>query len=176
MPFEGSPANRTHVGYLLDRFIPSVHPRTFKMHVISTAETLAEKVLSLLRRCAWKWDGYQRGNYDHALVRHIYDIWRIAECHPESIEEGRAIFATLVAADAEQFRKQHPEFNEQPYLVLRRTLEHSRTHQGLRMDFEQRLKPLLFASNQPDFDVCFASFANVATQLLDSEDTAAIAV
>ena len=109
----------------------------------------------------------------NALVRHIYDVWRIAERHPESIEQGRTIFAGLIATDAEEFRKQHPEFNEQPYGVLRRTLERSRTHDGLRKDFEQRLKPLLFTSNKPDFEVCFASFFEVATRLLDSDRIAA---
>ncbi|RDU96016.1 nucleotidyl transferase AbiEii/AbiGii toxin family protein [Trinickia dinghuensis] len=164
------------MGYLLDRFVPRKQPHRFSMVAISTAETLAEKVLSLLRRCAWKWDGHQRGTYDSALVRHIYDVWRIAERHPESIEQGRTIFAGLIATDAEEFRKQHPEFNQQPYRVLRRTLERSRTHDELRKDFEQRLKPLLFTSSKPDFEVCFASFTEVATRLLDSDMITANAV
>jgi hypothetical protein len=156
------------MGYMLDRFIPREHPHRFTMTCISVAETLAEKVLSMLRRCAWNWDGHQRGEFDTALVRHIHDVWCIMETSPEVVQSAAQVFASLVAKDAEEFRGQHPEFDEQPYAVLRRTLETARTHEGLRQNFEQRLKPLLFAEDKPAFDTCFAAFAAIAERLLEA--------
>lgn len=160
------PTENLELGYMLDRFISREKPHRFTMTCISVAETLAEKVLSLLRRCAWNWDGHQRGDFDTALVRHVHDVWRIVESQPDAIASAHDIFEALVEKDAEEFHGQHPEFDKQPYVVLRRTLDAARIHEGLRQNFEQRLKPLLFAEEKPAFDTCFASFATVAERFL----------
>lgn len=161
------PVETRNLGYLLDRLVSRKAPYGFSMLCITVAETLAEKVLSLLRRCAWNWEGYQRGDFDTALVRHLYDVWRIIEDQPAAITPACEIFSTLVQKDVEEFKNQHPEFDETPYVVLRRTLNAMASNEALRANFDQRLKPLLYALYKPDFDICYATFLNVATQLLD---------
>jgi hypothetical protein len=156
------------IGYMLDSFIPREQPQRFVMTCISVEETLAEKVLSMLRRCAWHWDGRQRGEFDTALIRHIHDVWRIVDSHPQVVEAARDVFADVVAKDVEEFRGQHPEFDDRPYEVLQRTLETAREHEGLRQDFERRLMPLLFAADKPAFDTCFAAFSATAEQFLEA--------
>ena len=160
-------AEMRELGYMLDQFVPRETPHRFSMTCITVAETLAEKVLSLLRRCAWHWDGQQRGEFDAALVRHIYDVWRIADSQPDALEPARRIFADLVKKDVEEFKGQHPEFDQDPYTVLRRTLASAATSGELEANFEQRLKPLLYATQKPDFQACFVAFATVAERLLD---------
>lgn len=160
-------AEMREMGYMLDQFIPRPAPHRFSMTCITVAETLAEKVLSLLRRCAWNWDGHQRGDFDTALVRHVYDVWRITERQPEAIAPAREIFAALAQKDAQEFKGQHLEFDRAPYTVLRRTLACAATHPGLMANFEQRLKPLLYTADKPDFQRCYSAFAAVAEQLLD---------
>jgi hypothetical protein len=155
------------MGYMLDQFIPRLAPQRFSMTCITVAETLAEKVLSFLRRCAWRWDGHQRGDFDTALVRHVYDVWRISESQPEALEPACRIFAALIRKDVEEFNGQHPEFDQDPYAVLWRSLDSAATHKGLRENFEQRLKPLLYSADKPDFHHCFAAFAAVAERLLN---------
>ncbi|QXI16720.1 nucleotidyl transferase AbiEii/AbiGii toxin family protein [Pseudomonas hamedanensis] len=160
-------AEPREMGYMLDQFIERETPHRFSMMCITVAETLAEKVLSMLRRCAWNWDGHQRGEFDTALVRHIYDVWRIASSQPEAIEPACQIFAALVKKDVEEFNGQHPEFDQDPYLVLRRSLACAAAHGGLEANFEQRLKPLLYTANKPDFQSCYSTFAVVAERLLN---------
>ncbi|MGB3430700.1 nucleotidyl transferase AbiEii/AbiGii toxin family protein [Achromobacter sp.] len=160
-------AEMREMGYMLDGFVPREMPLRFSMACITVAETLAEKVLSLLRRCAWNWDGHQRGEFDTALVRHIYDVWRIAGSRPDALEAARRIFAGLVKKDVEEFLGQHPEFDRDPYAVLRRTLAVVAVDEGLRANFERRLKPLLYAAHKPDFQTCYAAFASAAEGLLD---------
>ncbi|TWC20452.1 MULTISPECIES: nucleotidyl transferase AbiEii/AbiGii toxin family protein [unclassified Pseudomonas] len=160
-------AEKREMGYMLDQFVPREVPDRFSMTCITVAETLAEKVLSLLRRCAWNWDGNQRGEFDTALVRHVYDVWRIAGSQPDAIEPACQIFEALVQKDVEEFKGQHPEFDQAPYAVLRRSLATAATHEGLKMNFEQRLKPLLYAVDKPDFQTCFVAFAAVAERLLN---------
>lgn len=155
------------MGYMLDQFITRQAPQRFSMTCITVAETLAEKVLSFLRRCAWKWDGHQRGEFDTALVRHVYDVWRISRRQPDALEPACGIFAALIRKDVEEFNGQHPEFDQDPYAVLWRSLDSAANHQGLRANFEQRLKPLLYSSDKPDFQLCFAAFAAVAERLLN---------
>lgn len=155
------------MGYMLDQFVQRESPHRFPMTCITVAETLAEKVLSLLRRCAWNWDGHQRGEFDTTLVRHIYDVWRIAENQPDAIEPACQIFAALVQKDVEEFNRQHPEFDQDPYAVLRRSLASAANHEGLKANFEQRLKPLLYTADKPDFQRCYSAFATVAERLLN---------
>ncbi|QTH13185.1 nucleotidyl transferase AbiEii/AbiGii toxin family protein [Pseudomonas corrugata] len=160
-------AETREMGYMLDQFVPREAPNRFSMTCITVAETLAEKVLSLLRRCAWHWDGNQRGEFDTALVRHVYDVWRIAGSQPDAMEAACQIFGALVQKDVEEFKGQHPEFDQAPYRVLRRSLVSAATDEGLKANFEQRLKPLLYASDKPDFQTCYVVFAAVAERLLN---------
>ncbi len=144
----------------------STDESVFSMPCISVAETLAEKVLSLLRRCAWLWGGCQRGEFDTALVRHIYDVWRIATSMAEALPEAEEVFRALVEKDAEEFRGQCPAFDARPFHVLRETLEDPRMVSELREHFERRLLPLLFSEEVPTFEECFELFASVAKRLL----------
>ncbi len=160
-------AEMRDMGYMFDGLVPRVAPLRFSMACITVAETLAEKVLSLLRRCAWNWDGHQRGEYDAALVRHVYDVWRIAEIRPDALAAARQIFAELVRKEVEEFRGQHPGFDQDAYSVLRRTLASAAVHEGLKTNFEQGLKPLLYAARKPEFETCYAVFARTAEQLLN---------
>jgi len=156
-----------NLGYMLEKLSGSKDPFLFSMECITVAETLAEKVLSLLRRCASSWDGCQPGEFDTALVRHVYDVWRVVMSHPEALEAATHVFALSVAKDVQESGRQHPEFAAHPFAVLRRTLEAAATHEGLKANFEQRLVPLLYAGERPDYVTCFATFADVARHLLD---------
>ena len=161
------PSETQNLGYMLEKLSGSNDPFQFSMECITVAETLAEKVLSLLRRCAWSWDGCQAGEFDTALVRHVYDVWRITTSHPDALEPATQVFALSVGKDVHEYGKQHPEFAADPFGVLRRTLEIAETHDGLKANFEQRLMPLLYALEKPDYETCFATFAQVARHLLD---------
>ncbi|WAC71106.1 nucleotidyl transferase AbiEii/AbiGii toxin family protein [Roseateles sp. SL47] len=71
-------------GYLHETLAGLPRSKTVTISCFHVAETLAEKVLSLLRRCHWKWSGLQESEMDPALVRHVYDVHRIMEAQPES--------------------------------------------------------------------------------------------
>lgn len=160
------PSETQNLGYMLEKLDGSNNPFLFPMECITVAETLAEKVLSLLRRCASSWSGHQPGEFDTALVRHVYDVWRIVTSHPEAVAAAAGVFATSVGKDVADYGRQHPAFGEDPFGVLQQTLEIAATHEGLKANFEQRLMPLLYAHERPDYETCFVAFADVARQLL----------
>ena len=109
------------IASMLDALIQA--PRT-DLHVecIGVEETLAEKVLSFLRRTAEARAGRNRTDYDDRLVRHLYDVRAIAQGR-ERLMLPHEHFAALVAGDAAQFRNQYPEFEDDPVGQMRVVLD-----------------------------------------------------
>lgn len=140
---------------------------TLAIDCISVAETAAEKVLSLLRRCAYKWDGYQtKGDIDPALVRHVYDVACIAEQSSASLVAARSVFSQLVQNDREEFRGQNPEFDTDPVGVLKRTLHAAKDNGELQTQYVRHLMPLVYDQAPPLFEKSFATFEAVALDFL----------
>lgn len=160
------PTEPRQFGYLYESLagIPFSAPATIEC--ISIAETAAEKVVSLLRRCAWNWDGHQRGDMDPALVRHVYDVARITERAGDSLAAAREIFSQLVMNDRDEFKGQHPGFDEDPVGVLKRTLEAAKANGELKARFEERLLPLVYDDEPASFEASFSLFEEVARDFL----------
>jgi predicted nucleotidyltransferase component of viral defense system len=89
---------------------------------IGVEETVAEKVLSFLRRTAEVRAGRNRAEYDDRLVRHLYDVRAIARAK-NGLQLPHEHFATMVAGDAAQFRNQYPEFEQDPVGQMRAVME-----------------------------------------------------
>jgi hypothetical protein len=160
------PLEERQFGYLYERMakLKPTSPVTIKC--ISVSETAAEKVVSLLRRCAWKWDGHQTGEMDKALVRHVYDVARISQLAPDSLKAARDIFPRLVMNDRDEFEGQSPDFDKDPVGVLKRTLEAARTNGVLKARYEDQLLPLVFDETAPAFEESFERFEAVAKDFL----------
>lgn len=161
------PLERREFGYLHESLADI--PATTKLSIdcISISETAAEKVLSLLRRCAYKWDGHQmKGDIDPALVRHVYDVARIAELAPSSLAAARGIFPQLVQNDRTEFLGQNPEFDADPIAILKRTLTAAKTNGELQERYVKNLLPLVYDTSPPAFDVAFAAFEAVAADFI----------
>lgn len=85
----------------------------FSIECIGIEETLAEKILSFLRRTAEMRAGRHRGKYDERLIRHLYDanaIMRVLD----DLEIPALHFARMVIADGLQYQRQYPEFMQDP--------------------------------------------------------------
>jgi predicted nucleotidyltransferase component of viral defense system len=105
------------IASMLDALI--LAPATdLQIECISVEETLAEKLLSFLRRTA---AGRNRADYDDRLVRHLYDVRAIARGR-EDLVLPHHHFAAMVAGDAAQFRNQQPEFVKDPVGQMRLVL------------------------------------------------------
>ncbi|HVW69520.1 MAG TPA: nucleotidyl transferase AbiEii/AbiGii toxin family protein [Steroidobacteraceae bacterium] len=160
------PIEKRTFGYLYENLTGLPQTVEVSIHCISVSETAAEKVLSLLRRCAWKWRGYQEGEMDQALVRHIYDVARIAENASGALGEAQGIFAALVVKDRAEFAGQNPEFDADPVQVLRETLVQAKTHRELQARYEDTLLPLVYEASSPSYARAFSIFEDVANSFL----------
>lgn len=163
------PLEKRSFGYLYESLANLKIESPLTIDCISVAETAAEKVVSLLRRCAYKWDGHQtKGDVDAALVRHVYDVARIAQLDSTCLADARSIFPSLVENDRVEFKGQNPEFDDNPVVVLRKTLDAARTNGELRQRYESNLLPLVYDLQPASFDASFAIFEGVARDFIDA--------
>ncbi len=161
------PLEQREFGYLYETLAGLPATSTVSIDCISVAETAAEKVLSLLRRCAYKWDGHQtKGDIDPALVRHVYDVARIVELSGDSLATARSIFPKLVQSDRDEFKGQNPEFDADPVSALKRTLKVAKSNGELPKQYSKHLMPLVYDIDPPTFETSFASFEAVAMDFL----------
>jgi len=137
----------------------------FNVESTSVAETQAEKVLSFLRRFAQQRSGQMKGDWDTALVRHIYDVHCIST-HSALLGDSCTAFAALVQGDIAEFGKQSPDFSENPTGVMTAALDQARAEQQTRDEYEKNLLPLIYGDFKPTFAEAFATFEQVARMLL----------
>lgn len=141
--------------------------QAFEVPVVAVAETVAEKVLSFLRRYAQHRAGLMRQAWDTALVRHLYDVHCIRQRQPEMLSAARRAFPALVAGDQKEFGTQFPDFATAPRQVLSGALRQARADAKIQAEFTGNLLPLVYGGGTPAFAQAFGDFDAVAETLLE---------
>lgn len=140
----------------------------FKVEVLSLPETLAEKVLSFLRRFAQHRAGSLKHDWDNALVRHIYDAHCIVQNDPNSMVEARSIFQGMIEDEKKDWAHQYPEFSKDALAVLLNSLEVAEHDAQVTREYQDNLLPLIYGNVKPSFEVAFRDFKQTSKYLLDS--------
>jgi hypothetical protein len=139
----------------------------FSVPVVSVSETLAEKVLSFLRRFAQHRSGQMQQDWDTALVRHIYDVHCIASKKPEALDETVAAFVALTAGDVDEFGYQDATFATDPKTVLTNALNQVESDTQSHHEYDGVLLPLVYGEGKFSFEESWASFGEIAKRLID---------
>jgi len=158
------PVETKEIGYLLDRLLEK--PGSAEAACVIPAETLAEKVLSFLRRYAQYNAGEMEQPWDSALVRHIYDTYCIVHANHASLETAKLHFNELVVEDTVQFGKQFSEFSDRPKATLLQALADAESDSKLVDEYQRYLLPLIFGATRPSYEDAFAVFKECAKALL----------
>lgn len=140
---------------------------TFSAPVVSVSETLAEKVLSFLRRFAQYKAGLTHQTWDTALVRHIYDVHCIVSQRPNAIHVAMSAFSALTALDASEFGYQDAAFQQNPKATLVDALHQLSNDQQSRNEYEHVLLPLIYGKARSSYDEALGSFKNSAQKLVN---------
>lgn len=154
------------LGYLIDRFSGQQSGGAGTVLCVSPAETLAEKVLSFLRRYEQFKAGAMQQAWDETLVRHIYDVCLMHSQQPSLVDEACTAFASLIAVDQQEFGSQFPAFLSDPKQVLQSALAAAGQDSMIVAQYENKLLPLVFGAQKPSFGVAYATFNNVAAKLI----------
>jgi Nucleotidyl transferase AbiEii toxin, Type IV TA system len=134
--------------------------------VVAVAETLAEKILSFLRRFAQHRAGQMLQAWDTALVRHIYDSHCIVQQTPTVVDAARDAFVALTMGDVEEFGYQDAAFAADPKAVMTAALQAAKSDSQTRHEYESNLLPLVYGKNKPHFDEAWPTFQVAAYRLL----------
>ena len=151
------------IGYLIDR-LASREGAPVRMSCVAVEETLAEKVLSFLRRHAEHRAGV-REKWDQALVRHIYDTYCIVGSRAAFVDRAAAHFKGYVEYDRGEFHH-HTAFVEDPKQSMATALAAAETEEQTKREYEQVLLPLVYGAMRPTFGEAFAVFKATALKLL----------
>jgi len=92
------------------------------MPCVAVDETLAEKVVAMLRRLAIS-DSADERSAPGELIRHVYDVAMICRGRPSAPgQETCEVFRAAAVADAEEFSGRDPLFAQDPFLAMRGAL------------------------------------------------------
>ena len=138
---------------------------TFNLNCIDVQETLAEKVLCLLRRCAFYWA--EHAGLDDSLSRHIYDVHCIVSKFGDNLDGAINMFPDLLRVELEEFN-QHKVLNDKPMDTLNSTLARCENSKELIDQYKNKVEPLIYEGFEVAFEVAFSTFKNVATRLIQS--------
>lgn len=138
----------------------------FAVPTVAVAETIAEKVLSFLRRYAQHRAGLMQQDWDTALVRHIYDVHCVYRHQADIVAIAAEAFPKLVAGDQKEFGGQFPDFVVAALPVLSGALKQASADTTIRAEYTKNLIPLIYGNEISEFSQAFDSFTAVAMSLL----------
>lgn len=159
------PTVTADIGSLTDRLAQQAGAAC-TVNVVDVAETLAEKVLSFLRRFAQHRAGRMQQDWDTALVRHLYDVHCIVTRSPAAVDAGTEAFAALVQTDIAEFGYQDAAFAAAPKAVLAQALGVVGADPQTRQEYDGVLLPLVYGRGKHPFDEAWATFEGVAKRMV----------
>lgn len=158
------------IGSLADH-LAGRNDSAFAAPTVAVAETIAEKVLSFLRRYAQHRAGLLQQDWDSALVRHIYDVHCVYRRHADIVATAAEAFPELVSGDQKEFGGQFPDFAGAALPVLSGALRQASADTNIQAEYTMNLIPLIYGNEAPDFAEAFESFNAVAVSLLTTLPT-----
>ena len=132
---------------------------TPRVPIVSVQDTLADKLVSYLRRTAADRAGCGRGEYDDRLVRHIYDVHQIVTKKPDVVEKAAPLFAQIMERDRKTYGNQFPAFQESPISVLRDEMGH--LHDMVTRDRYEAFVRTMVYGDTPTFTEAARTFQEV---------------
>jgi Nucleotidyl transferase AbiEii toxin, Type IV TA system len=157
------------IGSLADQ-LAGRQDHTFAVATQGVAETVAEKVLSFLRRYAEHRAGLLPHVWDTALVPHLYDVHCAHARHPDIVATAAPAFAAVIAGDQKELGGQFPDFAAAALPVLTGALRQAGSNPKLQAEYTDNLLPLIYGRLKPDFAQAFAGSEVVAVALLATLD------
>ncbi len=154
------------ISYLMEKF-GAPPTAAVSIECIAIEETLAEKVLSFLRRHSMHRAGEMKQDWDQALVRHIYDIYCIENFDADISGKAGAHFSALVEFDRTEFGS-HKAFADNPKACLLDALVAAEHEKQTATEYGVQLLPLVYGQVRPDFPTAFSTFKRVSLALLNT--------
>ena len=134
---------------------------------VTVRSTLVEKIVSMLRRTAAVARNSERSD-DPALVRHVYDHFRITQAFDFEHTALIPLLQNVISADVERFGGQHPQMRETPLDELRFGLEQLTSNPIHQERYHHFVTPMVFGQATVTWQDAYECFQKSVTSLLDS--------
>lgn len=137
---------------------------------VGVPETLAEKVVALLRRLSMDDPAEERPGAGE-LIRHVYDVAMIERSNADAGDDGaHAVFRAAALGDAREFATRDPMFARDPFGAMERALAslHGNRDESLRTAYGRFAADMVYGE-VPSFEEARELFTSVARRLLVEE-------
>lgn len=139
----------------------------FSIFCINAPETLAEKVLSFLRRTAQSLEIETKKEFDERLIRHIYDVLLIYRKQPHLLDDlPKGLFDQMIQADGLQYQNQYPQFLDDPKKRLLMALDNFSESAEAEKSYQRFVAELVYGE-PVSFEEARLIFIQLAKNLLN---------
>lgn len=118
---------------------------------LDVSETMAEKLIGFTRRTAQFLAGKHRGEFDMAIVRHLYDVYQLSKPGIARLDVVAQLASAISASDAAEFASQHPEYAEDPVRETNRALAALTDDNRFEQWYEDFVEAMIYGDNKPCF-------------------------
>lgn len=112
---------------------------------------MAEKLVSFTRRTAQYLASKHRGEFDTAIVRHLYDVHQLLKPGVADLNVVAQLAGAISANDAAEFASQHPEYVEDPVRETNRALAALIDDKRFEQWYEDYVDAMIYGDDKPHF-------------------------
>lgn len=139
----------------------------FTINCISPVETLAEKILSFLKRNSYALVYPDDESWDDQLIRHIYDVLLIYRQQPNLLDVlPLGMFKQMAIADGVQYGDKYIAFVEDPRRELLKALDDFSASETAIDLYQKFVSALVYGAQPVDFEEARLVFIGLAKELI----------
>lgn len=180
--FTAHAAIRPHVQIEFNSSVPRVPTRicTIQTHIseklklsrsgaldcLDISETMAEKLVSFTRRTAQFLAGKHRGEFDTAIVRHLYDVYQLSKSGIADVTVVAELSGAISTDDGTQYARQNPEYADNPIRETKRALDALTSDRRFEQWYEDFVNAMIYGDDRPRFRDVAATFKDAVYHAL----------
>ena len=138
------------------------HPE-FIVESMSVVENAAEKWVALTRRISAT--QYNNSNYDHNLIRHLYDLY-IIDSHQLLTSDFSKLVIDIIKHDSEKFKSQNPQYYQNPAKEIKLALQMLEDDKKWQAYWDEFMQTMIFGSHQLNYQTALAKIIELSNNIL----------
>ena len=145
--------------------------RSGSLDCLDVSETMAEKLVSFTRRTAQYLASKHRGEFDTAIVRHLYDVHQLSKPGAANLTVVAQLAGAICANDAAEFASQHPEYAEDPIRETKRALAALTDDKRFEEWYEDFVDSMIYGDDKPHFREVASTFKDAVYRAMNIAST-----
>ncbi|MSQ88935.1 MAG: nucleotidyl transferase AbiEii/AbiGii toxin family protein [Betaproteobacteria bacterium] len=134
--------------------------RAGQLQCLDVSETMAEKLVSFTRRTAQFLANKHRGEFDTAIVRHLYDVHQLSTRGVVDLNAVSRLVNEIAESDARQFAHQHPEYAKDRVGETRKAIAALANDQRFEEWYGEFVEAMIYGDDKPRFREVADTFAD----------------